>query len=75
MSKAPIIFYSSLIVITVIGLTYSIISNNTLGIALMSFWCCLHILCLVFSIIDLRQRKKRLIKEAKKWFEQLGKEE
>ena len=74
MSKFPIIFYSTLIVVTVTALVYSIITDNSLGIALMSSWCVLHVLCLMFSILDSRQKKKRIEQEAQNWLEQFKKE-
>ena len=75
MSKFPIIFYSTLIAITVFALIYSIITGNALGIALLSCWCGLLVLYLMLSIIDLHQKKKSFNQETQKWLEFFKKEQ
>ncbi len=74
MNKATIIFYLTLIAITLTGLVYSIITKNSLGIALMAFWSAFHSFTLIFGLILGRRRKKRLNQEAQNWLEQFKKE-
>ena len=74
MNKASAIFYSTIIAVTLIGLVYSILTKNALGVALMTFWSAFHSFALVFTLIECHRRKKRLDQEAQNRLEQFKKE-
>ena len=74
MSKSWIINLIFLVIMST-GLVYAICTKNYLGIALMSFWVIFYMGALLYCLIEPKFKRKRLQQEAKKWFEQLGKEE
>lgn len=74
MSKNRILNLIFLLVVLA-ALAYAIFTKNLMGIVLMSFWSIFYLCALVYSLIYVKVKQKRLKQEVKEWFEQFSKEE
>ncbi len=68
------IFNLIFLLVILSALAYAIYTKNLMGIVLMSFWSIFYLCALIYSLIYVKVKQKRLKQEAKEWFESFGKE-